>query len=109
MKILGDFGGLLELDADIKRQNSLSPAFAAFNRAKIAAFYKENTFTIDRLKKFVEAIKEKHVEKDDKGMYKQRIHPEGMPNTWDFKSDEDETLYKAAWVEFMTKKIEIFI
>ncbi len=109
MKILGDFGGLLELDADIKRQNSLSPAFSAFNRSKIAAFYKENTFTIDRLKKFIKDIQDKHVQVDDKFMYKQRIHPEGMPNTWDFKSEEDEKIYKAAWVEFMTKKIEIFI
>jgi hypothetical protein len=100
---------LMALDQDVKRQMQYSPAFVAFNRDKINHFAERNKVRLKILEENINSLMETHVNKDEKGVFKQIVAPSGMPNRWDFKSNEDAAMFKKDLETFLAIQIEIFI
>jgi len=109
MRQTGTYQDLTDLERDINIQANQSPIFTVFNRDKIKRFFQENKQRLTIVKGKIDALMERHVHKDEKGVFKQKIKPEGQPNSWDFKSDEDQDAFQKAMEELMSKTIEIYL
>lgn len=109
MKIRSTYKELLDIDQDVTYWMNQSHAFAVFNRGKIKQFKQDNAIKLKILADTVNELMESHVNKDSKKNFKQIVTPEGQPNRWDFKSDENAAMFKKDLDLFLSKEIQISI
>ena len=109
MKIQSTYKNLMAIDQDIVYQMNTFPSFSIFNREKIKRFKQDNAIRLRILSDTITELMESHVNKDEKKLFKQIVAPEGMPNKWDFKSEEDAAVFNKELQSFLGKEIQIDI
>ena len=99
------YGELNELQADINRRMSDSPAFVFFLKEKIERFLRNNNTRLEVLYKTKEELQDAYVKRDEKGelMTEER---DGQIK-WVFEDEATKQTYLDRWKSFMDITFEV--
>jgi hypothetical protein len=109
MKIDTNYAELNHRASEIAVFKKQWPTIAQMLGSRIGEFEKRNAITLDIMRKRVQAIMGKHIEKTEDGKFYDVVKEEGKPDKWKFKTPESEADFEAEYKECMEKPVSIYL